>query len=1069
MICYSNSFKKITLIFLLGLINRGILYSSSLDASINMPSQPFLFEENRGQFINVEGDLLPEVLYKASSDEINILLTSKGLSYLFVTIEEIHEDEDEQKGSKEHKSKKDKFIKTWSRFDMNLLGADIRKSNIQEFSPAIIEKNYYLSHCQDGITHIKSYRKLIVKDIYPKIDWVMYMSENGLKYDFVLHPESNIQDIQLLYEGAGTMNIKSDNIHISTPMGSIQDGRLYTYNQSSKEPINCSYNLISQRDNYQTFDIGVPQKNVYHLSFKAEKLPSNQTVVIDPPLTWFTYYTGNGLIGTLAIDGDANGNMFITGYNGSSDIPLVNNETYFDSIQNGNTEVLILKLDNKGVIKWATLYGGSNLDQGEAIATDANGNIFVAGFTNSLNFPVFDAGTYFDNTYGGTSLFGGDAFIAKFDNQGNRLWGTYIAGQGNTDDWIESVATDNQNNVFITGFTASPDFPLKDTGTYFDPINNGLDAFVMKFDNFGDLEWSTFWGGSGTDQGSYITTDGDDNIFLTGWTSSNDFPLEDTGTYFDNTKGMNSSDVFISKFNNNGDLVWSTLYGGDEKDQGFGAATDEEGNLYITGLTESANFPSQDAGTYYDSTLSGSSDAFVLKFDNAGNRLWATLYGGSDKDCYYESRIAIGDCNHVFVLFQTISTDLFTKDPEKGAYYDDTLNGDRDFFITEFYPDGELEWATYFGSSGRDLRNAITINKLDQSIWLTGEVWGADSSLPLKEFGNAYYDATSAASDDSYIARFARDTSYMTITDTSVCYGDSVHLYISGGDHYLWKPSSQLDDDTSNMPLAIIDSSVDYTVYIFKECRVDSQVASITMIDSVEGNAVSDISICVGESIQLLAEGGTTYSWSPPTGLSDVNIPNPIASPDETISYGVVIEGCGYPDSVTVTLHVYQYPIVEIGDDTVACQELPLVLDAGDQPEGTVFNWSNEAITQSIQVEIPGTYWVMLNNNGCVNSSDTLEATFMDCRQDYLFIPNVFTPNDDGENDFFRVKSENLKTFKISLYNNLGKLVFESLDPNFKWLGPKKEASSQVFTYKVEFTSLLNETIAQHGTVLLAR
>ncbi|MEO0173103.1 MAG: SBBP repeat-containing protein, partial [candidate division WOR-3 bacterium] len=640
-------------------------------------------------------------------------------------------------------------------------------------------ENFYLAHCPDGILFVKSYRKVIIKDIYPGIDWIFRYDDNGnFHHEFEVKNPQLISQIKLKVKYADIeLADNGKSVILSTPIGKIKDGSLIGY--QGKDIVDVSYKLIDNN----------------LVAFYISNYDKDKSLLIDPyALVWSTYYGGgNGDLG-LSIMTDIYGNVFVTGLAASIDFPTYNpgGGAYYQGSNASFYDAFILKFDNNGVRLWATYYGGSDDDMAYSITTDANGNVFVTGYTRSTDFPTQDAGTYYDNTCGtdGNCNFDGtnyyyDVFVLKFNNSGALKWATYYGGSYS--DYGLSITTDGQGNVFVTGYTYSTDFPTYNPGggAYYQSSNAGSpDVFILKFNNSGVMLWVTYYGGSDYDIGWSVTTNIYGNVFVSGNTISTDLPTQDAGggAYYDNT--FNGGwDAFILKFSNTGALLWATYYGGSGGEGGLSITTDGQGNVFVTGYTYSTDFPTQDAGGYFDGTCGtdgncngGYWDAFILKFSNSGTLKWATYCGGSGID--YGSSITIDIYGNVFVTGLTYSTNFPTKDPGGGAYYDNTCGTDgncnfdgtdyyNDAFVLKFTYPGDLQWATYYGGSDEEEGYSV-ITDINGNLFVTGLAVSTD--FPTYNLGGgAYYQSSLAGVYDAFISKF--------IDSSSPIYENASHYY----------------------------------------------------------------------------------------------------------------------------------------------------------------------------------------------------------------------------------------------------------------------------------------------------
>jgi len=385
----------------------------------------------------------------------------------------------------------------------------------------------------------------------------------------------------------------------------------------------------------------------------------------------------------------------------------------------------------------------SSFEAGNDIALDSSDNVFVTGQTQSSNYPTTTGA--FDETF--NVVAGSDVFVTKLksDLSGPLLASTYIGGSDG--DSGQAIALDNSYNVFVTGHTYSSDYPTT-TGAFDETFNGGIftsDVFVTKLnsDLSGPLLASTFIGESSVEIGSAIALDSSDNVFVTGLTSSRNYPTT-TGA-FDETYNGGFSDVFVTKLNSDlsGPLLASTFIGGSFTDSGQAIALDSSYNVFVTGSTGSSDYPTTTGA--FDETFNGS-DVFVTKLnsDLSGPLLASTFIGSGAGN-----GIILDSSNNVFVTGSTASTDY----PTTTGAFDETHNGSRDVFVTKLNSDlsGPLLASTYIGGSDGDSGQAIALDS-SYNVFVTGST--ASSDYPTT---TGAFDETYSGDQDVFVTKFTSD------------------------------------------------------------------------------------------------------------------------------------------------------------------------------------------------------------------------------------------------------------------------------------------------------------------------
>jgi len=700
------------------------------------------FEPNYGQVQDFEGRPVKDIIFSTKAPGLHLFFKKDGVSYVIYSKTEEELNSSEGFDLKGRLNKEDSSPVNYARVDLELVGGNIDKSRIvfEDELPGYV--NYYLPGCPEGITNLKTYRVVRVRDVYPGIDWVFrYDADGNLHHEFVIKPEGNPDEIKLKVKWADVkLSDDGSEIILSTPVGDVLDGSIYAYEGDKRVRVNY------------VFDDGL-------LAYDVRGWSRNENLVIDPPLArlWATYYGGNDYDYPYSVATDPQGNVYVVGLTPSTDFPVYDpgGGAYFQgTIGSSNYyDAFILKFNSSGVRLWATYYGGSDWDVASSVATDSQGNVYVVGWTSSTNFPLYDpsGGAYFQ----GSLAVGSDAFILKFNSSGARLWATYYGGSDN--DYAISVATDPQGNVYVVGYTLSTDFPVYNPGggaCYQGSKAGGYDAFILKFNSSGARLWATYYGGSDEDRAHSVATDPQGNVYVVGYTLSTDFPVYNPGggAYYQGDDSGHS-DAFILKFNSSGARLWATYYGGvGYNDNARSVATDPQGNVYVVGWTASPDFPVYDpgGGAYYQGSFAGFYDAFILKFNSSGVRLWATYYGGNDWDDAYS--VATDPQGNVYVVGETWSTDFPVYDPGSGAYYQGSKAGGYDAFILKFNSSGVRLWATYYGGSDWDEASSVATDP-QGNVYVVGRTGSIDFPL-YNPGGGAYYQGTNAGNSDAFILKF---------------------------------------------------------------------------------------------------------------------------------------------------------------------------------------------------------------------------------------------------------------------------------------------------------------------------
>jgi hypothetical protein len=716
---------------------------------------------NRGQIAGA-----PNVLYTTTAGNAQIFVTTTGLSHVFLSREDADDPERESESRERHTELHEQRME-WSRLDVKLAGASIRADRARAEDPLRDQggTNFYLPQCPDGALNVPTYGSITFPEVYPGVDWTVRSVAGGdVHQDFIVRPGADASRIRLEYAGATSIEVADDghSLRVRTALGEVREGALACSQDDGRTAVGARFRLTGST-----------------VAVELDGYDRSKPLVIDPPMVWSTYYGGTTHDGPRAIWCDnQNDVVYVVGYTYSNDVPVLNagGGTFYQGIANTPLEAFIWKFTQQGTRLWATYYGGNNTDFAADCQTDPSGNLYVCGYTNSTNFPT----QVLPGAYNQTSNAGAtDAFLLKFNPAGVRQWATYYGGSGA--DEIDGLTIDATGRVFVTGSSASTDLPLLNPGggAYYQTSVSTLDAWVGRFSATDALEWSTFFGGANQEDGTGIAVTATD-LYVVGYTQSTDLPVLDPGggAYYQGTFG-GSVDAFIAHFTPAGVRTWSTYYGGSDADYADECAVDASGRMLMVGDTYSSDFPTLNPGSpaYFQGTNMGIEDLFLVRFDAAHTRLWATYYGGSDIEIMggADQPLALDASGTAYVTCMTGSTDLPTVNPGGGAFFQGAAGGIRDAMIGEFGGNGQMLWSTYLGSNLLDFGTGLCLGS-GGCLFATGESSGPNNFTTMNPGFGAWYQSTNAGGDDGYIVKFCSpssacclDNNCIAVTSQSQC------------------------------------------------------------------------------------------------------------------------------------------------------------------------------------------------------------------------------------------------------------------------------------------------------------
>ena len=864
------------------------------------------------------------------------------------------------------------------------------------------ESNYFLGNDPTRwITHIPNCARVRYEQVYPGIDLVYYGNHEQLEYDYVLAAGADPDQVRLKLGGPRSIRLSTSGDLIIDVKGSrflLRKPQAYQTGKNGKEWVRARYAL------YATNLVGL----------KVGAYDHHQPLIIDPVLSYSTYLGGSGGDTGAAVSVDSSGNMYLVGTTSSLDFPTT--AGVVKPALAGATDVFVTKLGPAGSPVFSTYLGGTGSDSGAGVAVDSAGNVYITGTTSSTNFPTTPGVE--QTALKGSS----DAFVAKLNSAGTSLvYSTYLGGSGSetgngiavdssgsayitgatssadfpmiggsfqtvpgggsSDAFITklspdatslvyssflggggsesgaSVAVDASGEAIVTGSTSSTNFPtlapLQAT------LAGGTDAFVTKVSANGTaMVFSTYLGGTGTDQGSALALDGAGNVYLTGSTSSNNFPTVGPAQ---STLG-GGTDAFVSELKLDGSaLVYSTYLGGSGTDSGNGIALDSSGNAYVVGATSSADFPAVNPMESYNSSSQTLTDAFLVQVPPGGASFtFSSFLGGSSNDI--ASGVAVDTGGNAYIIGTTGSIDF----PVTIGSFQPTFGKISNVFVSKVSPANQAGFAAYptqftFSAQGLGttstpqvlaLRNMGSAVLNTNSITTTGD-FGETNTCGGVVAGAAkcYVSVTFSPT-----ARGAR-TGTLVFTDNAAGSPQTINLAGSGVD-----PVIDLSPNTLTFPSEPLNTTAPTQTVSMNNSGVDA--STITAI-TVSGD-FTQTNTC-----------GTTLAAGATCTITVAFTPTRNGTRTGTLS--VVDNSAGTPHTVSLT-GTGSGPDASLSASTLTFSQQPLGTTSGPQVETLTNDGSVSMTIAGIQ-----TTGAFAETNNCGTSL----AAGANCAISVTFSPTV--------------------------------------------------------------------------------
>jgi hypothetical protein len=743
--------KKSTLLSALLLPLSAFIPGQSKAQSKSPDIQSIAFTENKGQIVDQFYRSRPDILYSGSDGAMCFFLKKDGVSYQF---NQIQTDKASENAQTRNSRPATKLVGSY-RLDARWIGTNAA-CNILSSKKRLSVDNYYNEQFPNGLFGVESFGEVTYQNIYDGIGLRWAGGPSGLKYEYLLNAGADYRKIKIEISGA-------------TSISSNKEGELVIEFRGGK--LTEQKPVVTQGNRVLKANWAV-DKNI--VSFDIVGIDPGQALLIDPLIrAWGTYFGGTVDDYVANSSHDNQGNVYVCGDTKST--TNIATTGAFQTTYAGGTnfgDALLAKYSSSGVRLWSTYFGSADSDYATYCFSDGT-NIYMTGGTNATNSLVIPTPGAYQVNPSGTLIAQGlmrDAFLAKFDPAGMRIWSTFYGG--NDSEKANGGTCDASGNPYITGSTSST-VNIASTSAHQVVYLGNYDAFIVKFDPSGNRQWASYYGGSGTEFGIDVAADALKNVYMCGYTQTSSSTVIATPSAYQTAFG-GGMDALLVKFDSLGSRVWGTYYGGTGLEIGFSVCTDLNNNIYFFGNSSGSGTIMTTPGSHQPAYGGAAYDHFIAQFNAAGQRQWGTYYGGNGNENVGE---VTTDNINIYIAGAT-SSKTGTAIATPCTYQDKFGGGATDAYIAKFTLGGTRIWGTYYGGISSEDYIYLSSNGPNRlylsgitSTTLSGVVAtpGSDQNI----YGGGLYDG--------FLVRFD-SCMVLTPSNTSVpaaplvCYGETATL-----------------------------------------------------------------------------------------------------------------------------------------------------------------------------------------------------------------------------------------------------------------------------------------------------